>query len=100
VFSIGTAFHRRGCATALGILPGAENLLSAERPRGLAALCLHDYLTGLRSAFFEQQLDLELKRAQRHSHSLPADVDIDPQAAERHLRPYIGDQALRGGPTC
>src|SRR6267142_2601243 len=46
----------------------AENLLSrGTAHEGLLRFAFTDYLTGLRSRrFFEQQLDQELKRAQRH----------------------------------
>jgi len=78
----------------------AENLLSrGTAHEGLLRFAFTDYLTGLRSRrFFEQQLELELKRAQRHSHRFALlMVDIDHfKRLNDTFGHHIGDQALRG----
>lgn len=76
-----------------------ENLLTREyATEGLLRFAFTDYLTGLRSrGYFEQQLDLELKRAERRQQSFALlMVDLD------HFKPlndtyghHIGDQVLR-----
>ncbi|HLW53988.1 MAG TPA: GGDEF domain-containing protein [Candidatus Angelobacter sp.] len=77
----------------------AENLLTREyASEGLLRFAFTDYLTGLRSrGYFEQQLDLEIKRAERREQSfalLMIDVDQFKQLNDTHGH-HVGDQVLR-----
>lgn len=77
----------------------AENLLTREyASEGLLRFAFTDYLTGLRTrGYFEQQLDLELKRAERRQQTfalLMIDVDQFKQLNDTHGH-HIGDQVLR-----
>jgi diguanylate cyclase (GGDEF)-like protein len=77
----------------------AENLLTREQANeGLLRFAFTDYLTGLRTrGYFEQQLDLELKRSERKGEPFSLlMVDID------HFKPindtyghHVGDQVIR-----
>ena len=77
----------------------AENLLTREQANeGLLRFAFTDYLTGLRTrGYFEQQLDLEVKRAERRGEPFSLlMVDID------HFKPindsyghHVGDQVIR-----
>src|SRR5215468_1696898 len=74
----------------------AENLLTREyASEGLLRFAFTDYLTGLRTrGYFEQQLDLELKRAERREQSfalLMVDVDQFKQLNDTHGH-HVGDQ--------
>jgi diguanylate cyclase (GGDEF)-like protein len=77
----------------------AENLLTREyASEGLLRFAFTDYLTGLRSrGYFEQQLDLEIKRAERRGQNfalLMVDVDQFKQLNDTHGH-HLGDQVLR-----
>ncbi len=77
----------------------AENLLSREHVQeGLITLAFTDFLTNLKTrGYFEQQLDLEIKRSERKQTPLALlMIDID------HFKPlndryghHVGDQVLR-----
>jgi len=77
----------------------AENLLTREySSEGLVRVAFTDYLTGLRTrGYFEQQLDLEFKRAERRRQKFALlMIDID---HFKHLNDtlghHVGDQVLR-----
>lgn len=77
----------------------AENLLTREyTSEGLLRFAFTDYLTGLRSrGYFEQQLDLEMKRAERRGQTfalLMVDVDQFKQLNDTRGH-HVGDQVLR-----
>jgi diguanylate cyclase (GGDEF)-like protein len=77
----------------------AENLLARGSANdGLLRFAFTDYLTGLRTRrFFEQQLELELKRSQRHQQKFALlMIDIDHfKRLNDTFGHHVGDQALR-----
>jgi diguanylate cyclase (GGDEF)-like protein len=77
----------------------AENLLTREQANeGLLRFAFTDYLTGLRTrGYFEQQLDLEVKRSDRKGENfslLMVDIDHFKLLNDQHGH-HVGDQVLR-----
>ncbi len=77
----------------------AENQLTREYANeGLIRFAFTDFLTGLKTrGYFEQQLDLEIKRAERRKESftlLMIDIDHFKQLND-HYGHHVGDQVLR-----
>ncbi len=77
----------------------AENLLTREYANeGLLRFAFTDYLTGLRTrGYFEQQLDLEFKRAERKQQKFALlMIDIDHfKVLNDTFGHHVGDQLLR-----
>jgi diguanylate cyclase (GGDEF)-like protein len=77
----------------------AENQLSRDYGNeGLLRFAFTDYLTGLKTrGYFEQQLDVEIKRAERNRTPvslLMIDIDFFKQLNDTHGH-HVGDQILR-----
>lgn len=77
----------------------AESMLSREHANeGLLTFAFTDYLTGLKTrGYFEQQLDLELKRCERKKAPLSLlmlDIDFFKPLNDKYGH-HIGDQILR-----
>jgi diguanylate cyclase (GGDEF)-like protein len=77
----------------------AENLLTREYANeGLIRFAFTDYLTGLKTrGYFEQQLDLEIKRSERkksHFSLIMIDIDFFKQLNDRYGH-HVGDHVLR-----
>lgn len=100
LFSSRCDAYQRDDAQLLWILSlVSENLLSREYANeGLLRFAFTDYLTGLRTrGYFEQQLELEFKRAERRKQKFALlMIDID---HFKHLNDtfghHVGDQMLR-----
>ena len=100
IFSSRKEAFQREDAQLLWILSlVAENLLTREASNeGLLRFVFTDYLTGLKTrGYFEQQLDLEFKRAERRKQKFALlMIDID---HFKHLNDtfghHVGDQVLR-----
>jgi diguanylate cyclase (GGDEF)-like protein len=77
----------------------SESMLTRDYANdGLIRFAFTDYLTGLKTrGYFEQQLELEIKRAQRKSTAFALlMIDIDHfKALNDHYGHHVGDQVLR-----
>jgi diguanylate cyclase (GGDEF)-like protein len=100
LFARATAAFSHEDAQLLWILAlVAENMLSrAHANEGLLTFAFTDYLTGLKTrGYFEQQLELELKRCERKKAPLGllmVDIDFFKSLNDRHGH-HAGDQVLR-----
>lgn len=77
----------------------ADNLLTREQTNeSLLRFAFTDYLTGLRTrGYFEQQLELEFKRSERHNQGfalLMVDIDFFKSLNDRYGH-HVGDRVLR-----
>lgn len=100
LFSVRSSAFQREDAQLLWILSlVSENLLSREYANeGLLRFAFTDYLTGLRTrGYFEQQLDLEFKRAERRKQKFALlMIDIDHfKRLNDTFGHHVGDQILR-----
>lgn len=100
LFSTAPAAFRRDDAQLLWIASLiAESLLTREYANeGLLTFAFTDFLTGLKTrGYFEQQLEMEIKRAERKKTPmalLMVDIDHFKQLND-HYGHHVGDQVLR-----
>ena len=93
------AFTREDAQLLWVLVLVAENQLTREYANeGLLRFAFTDYLTGLKTrGYFEQQLDLEIKRAERKRGKLAllmVDIDHFKQLNDTYGH-HVGDQVLR-----